>query len=70
MMTRKTRSGAAKSPGTEPEPFAKARKAYIAGASLRGIQRRFKMTDGEVRDCVPEAFAADDIADPEGQGGY
>lgn len=69
-MTRKTRSGAAKRQGTEPVPFEKARKAYIAGASLRGVQRRFKMTDGELRDCVPEAFAADDITDPEGTGGY
>ncbi len=62
-----TRSDGAKSVGTKP--FAAARQAYDNGMSLRRIQRRFHMTEGEMRDMAPEEFPAE-TASAEGSGGY
>lgn len=45
-----------------------ARQAYEAGVSLRVIQRRYHLTDGELHDVAPEEF--DDEAEEFSMGGY
>lgn len=66
-MATTTKSGGAKSVATEP--FAAARQAYDDGMSMRRIQRRFHMTEGEMRDMAPEEFPAEAMS-AEGSGGY
>ncbi len=54
---------------TEPKPYAAARAAYDEGSSVRVLRRRFHMTDGELRDTVPEEFPEEGQT-PEGDCGY
>lgn len=49
--------------------FPAARKAYLEGASLRHIKRKFHLTDSEVDDVAPEEVV-EEHSHPEGIGGY
>lgn len=53
----------------DTDPYPKSRRAYEQGASLRALRRRYKLSEGELRDVAPEEFEHEDIH-PDGVAGY